>query len=221
MVARGASPPGLRRRSNQWRDAGDPKRYFRPCEGARRAPPPWRCPGRRRCTWSPGRGCRRCAPARAGLDQQDRAGRARPGGRARWRRRRRWSSPGRSPARATRQGPGRRRPRSTRRGRSRRTLSPVFSSSLRTAGTGPRPITLGSTPACAQPRMRAFGFSPAFCASSPCASTSAAAPSLMPLALPAVTVPSFSKAGRSLARPSEVVALGCSSVSKGTCPASP
>jgi hypothetical protein len=44
----------------------------------------------------------------------------------------------------------------------------------------------------------------------------AAAPSLMPLALPAVTVPSFLNTVFSPASASGVVALGCSSVSKST-----
>ena len=47
--------------------------------------------------------------------------------------------------------------------------------------------------------MRASGVMPRFLASSSVISTTAAAPSLMPLALAAVTVPSLSKAGRSLA----------------------
>ncbi len=47
--------------------------------------------------------------------------------------------------------------------------------------------------------MRASGVMPRFVASSADISTRAAAPSLMPDALPAVTVPSLSKAGRSLA----------------------
>ena len=51
----------------------------------------------------------------------------------------------------------------------------------------------------------ASGVSPRFCASSAVMSTRAAAPSLMPEALPAVTVPSFEKAGRSLATASSVV----------------
>ena len=50
---------------------------------------------------------------------------------------------------------------------------------------------------------------------SPLASMTAAAASLMPEALPAVTAPSFLKAGRILARLSAVVsALMCSSVTK-------
>ncbi len=64
---------------------------------------------------------------------------------------------------------------------------------------GPDPMTLGSTPTVAQEAMRASGFSPRFLASLAVISTTAAAPSLMPEALPAVTVPSLSKAGLSFA----------------------
>ena len=46
--------------------------------------------------------------------------------------------------------------------------------------------------------MRASGVLPRFCASLAVISTTAAAPSLMPEALAAVTVPSLAKAGRSL-----------------------
>ena len=62
----------------------------------------------------------------------------------------------------------------------------------------------GSTPAVAQEAMRASGFSPRFCASEARMSTTAAAPSLMPDALPAVTVPSLEKAGLSFATESSV-----------------
>src|SRR5271155_1335531 len=55
---------------------------------------------------------------------------------------------------------------------------------------------------------------PRFSASGAVINTTAAAPSLMPEALPAVTVPFLSKAGRSLARTSTVVpCLGYSSIS--------
>ena len=82
---------------------------------------------------------------------------------------------------------------------------PAFSSALRLAGIGPEPISAGSTPAVAQETMRPSGSIPRRAASSALISTSAAAPSLMPEALPAVTVPSFAKAGRSLASVSAVV----------------
>jgi hypothetical protein len=58
------------------------------------------------------------------------------------------------------------------------------------------PITAGSTPALAQEAMRARGLRPRFLASSALISTRAAAPSLRPEALAAVTVPSLLKAGR-------------------------
>src|SRR5262249_1840123 len=78
-------------------------------------------------------------------------------------------------------------------------FQPAFFSALREAGIGPEPMTLGSTPAVAQEAMRASGFKPRFLASFAVISTTAAAPSLMPDALPAVTVPSLSKAGLSFA----------------------
>ena len=55
----------------------------------------------------------------------------------------------------------------------------------------------GSTPAVAQETMRTSGVMPRRAASASVISTAAAAPSLMPDALAAVTVPSLSKAGRS------------------------
>src|SRR5215831_16019496 len=62
--------------------------------------------------------------------------------------------------------------------------------------------------------MRASGFLPRLAASLAFISTTAAAPSLMPDAFAAVTVPSLAKAGRSLAIVSSVVpCLGCSSLS--------
>ena len=64
---------------------------------------------------------------------------------------------------------------------------------------GPDPMTAGSTPAVAQDAMRASGVNPRFSASAAVISTRAAAPSLRPEAEPAVTVPSFEKAGLSLA----------------------
>ncbi len=77
----------------------------------------------------------------------------------------------------------------------------------------------GSTPQVAQETMRASGSTPRLLASSAVIRTRAAAPSLMPEALPAVTVPSLSKAGRSLARLSAVTpALGCSSLLTTTSP---
>ena len=51
----------------------------------------------------------------------------------------------------------------------------------------------GSTPHTPPETMRAMGASPAFFAASADATTTAAAPSLIPDALPGVTVPFFSK----------------------------
>ncbi len=56
-----------------------------------------------------------------------------------------------------------------------------------------------------QETTEASGFRPRAPASPRPATTRAAAPSTMPLALPAVTDPSFPKAGRSAASPSRVV----------------
>ena len=80
-------------------------------------------------------------------------------------------------------------PRSARRGRASPTAIPARSSSLRTAGTGPIPITRGSTPATALATNAPSGSTPSARAFSSDAITSAAAPSLSPLELPAVTVP--------------------------------
>ncbi len=78
-------------------------------------------------------------------------------------------------------------------------VQPALASALREAGIGPVPMMAGSTPAVAQEAMRAIGVRPRFAASAAVISTTAAAPSLMPDALPAVTVPSLLKAARSLA----------------------
>src|SRR3546814_1119833 len=75
-------------------------------------------------------------------------------------------------------------------------LHPAFSSAARLADTGPMPMNAGSTPQVAQDAIRPSTGAPRFAASSADISTSAPAPSLIPLALPAVTVPSFLKAGR-------------------------
>src|SRR5207244_13269530 len=74
---------------------------------------------------------------------------------------------------------------------------PSFVRALRLAGMGPVPMIAGSTPAVAQETMRASGRRPRLAAASAVISTTAAAPSLMPEALPAVTVPFLSNAGRS------------------------
>ena len=69
----------------------------------------------------------------------------------------------------------------------------------------------GGTPATAAPRTRARGVRPLRLAASSEAMMIAAAPSLTPEALPAVTVPSARTMGLSLASASRVVARGCSS----------
>ena len=75
----------------------------------------------------------------------------------------------------------------------------------------------GGTPATPQDTMLARGVRPRRCASSREATTSAAAPSTIPLALPAVTKPSLPKAGLSAASPSSVVSgRGWSSASTRT-----
>ena len=74
----------------------------------------------------------------------------------------------------------------------------------------------GSTPAVAKEAMRASGFKLRFAASAPDITTSTAAPSLMPEALPAVTVPSFEKAGRSFRNPSMVASWRMNSSSETT-----
>ncbi len=83
-------------------------------------------------------------------------------------------------------------------------FQPARSSALREAGIGPVPMICGSTPAVAQETIRAIGVMPRRDASPSLISTAAAAPSLMPDALPAVTVPSLSKAGFSFCMPSSV-----------------
>ena len=73
-------------------------------------------------------------------------------------------------------------------------------------------MTEGSTPALAELTIRTRGWTPIACAFSSLITTTAEAPSFMPEALPAVTVPvpSRKKAGFSLARPSIVQSsLGC------------
>ena len=84
------------------------------------------------------------------------------------------------------------------------TVQPAFSSALRDAGIGPVPMMAGSTPALAQERMVARGSRPRALASSADMSTIAAAPSLSPEALAAVTEPSLVKAGRSFSIDSSV-----------------
>ncbi len=94
------------------------------------------------------------------------------------------------------------------------TERPARSSALREAGIGPRPIVAGSTPATALATRRAIGRRPSSAARDSEVTRSAAAPSLMPLLLPAVTEPEASrlKAGFKPASCSRVVSgRGCSS----------
>ena len=75
----------------------------------------------------------------------------------------------------------------------------------RVAGAGPMPISAGSTPTIAQPVSRASGVRPRSRTARSDASTSAAPPSTMPEALPAVTQPFLLNTGGSLASVSMVV----------------
>src|SRR3990172_6868432 len=84
-------------------------------------------------------------------------------------------------------------------------VSPARASALRTAGTGPRPIIRGGTPAAAEATTRAIGRRPRRAAKVSLANTSAAEPSFRPELLPAVTVPSLRKAGFNRASDSTVV----------------
>src|SRR5919109_86471 len=85
------------------------------------------------------------------------------------------------------------------------------------AGTGPMPMYFGSTPAEANALIRAIGLSPSSFTLRAEASTTAAAPSLMPEALPAVTVPFLSNAGFRLFIASSVAPWrGYSSSAKST-----
>ena len=95
------------------------------------------------------------------------------------------------------------------------TDQPAFSRHFREAGMGPVPMMAGSTPALLYAAIVTIGVKPNSLAFASLITNTAAAPSLRPEAFPAVTVPSRSKAGRSLAKPSAVVpGLGYSSVSK-------
>ena len=85
------------------------------------------------------------------------------------------------------------------------TVMPDLSSALRTAGTGPIPMMAGSTPATPRVCQRSRGVRPSSAAFSADMMTTAAAPSLMLEALPAVTEPSRLKTGRNCASRSMVV----------------
>ena len=83
---------------------------------------------------------------------------------------------------------------------------PTLASSFRTASTGVIRSHLAGRPLNACPTMRAMGATPSSAARSSAMTTVAAAPSLTPGALPAVTVPPFFlKAGRNRASASAVV----------------
>ena len=83
-------------------------------------------------------------------------------------------------------------------------VMPALASALRAAGAGPMPMYFGSTPATRPRHQAADRLEPGFAAAS-LAITTAAAPSQMPEAFPAVTTPSFLKYGGSLASASTVV----------------
>jgi hypothetical protein len=70
-------------------------------------------------------------------------------------------------------------------------VSPDCANALREENAGPIPMIAGSTPADAPVIHFAMGATPSRFAASTLSTTTAAAPSLMPDALPAVTVPSF------------------------------
>src|SRR5512132_549348 len=89
---------------------------------------------------------------------------------------------------------------------------PVFSSTFLVAGTGPMPMTAGSTPAHDIPASRASGRRPSAAARDSDISTRAAAPSVIPEELPAVALPFSRKTGGNAASRSSVVSgRGCSS----------
>ncbi len=100
------------------------------------------------------------------------------------------------------------------------TVMPARSSSLFVACTGPMPMYAGSTPACAYETRRARGFAPRLSATPRSISTTAAAASLMPDALPAVTVPfSLANTGLSFVKSSSDASWRtCSSASNTTVP---
>ena len=94
---------------------------------------------------------------------------------------------------------------------------PAFSSAFLVLKAGPTPMMDGSSPAEAPTTNLAIGFTPSSFAFSSLITTIAAAPSLMPEAFAAVTVPSALNAGRSLLMPSAVTpARGPSSLSNIT-----
>ena len=94
-------------------------------------------------------------------------------------------------------------------------VRPARASAFRVAAIGPRPMTDGSRPTTAVVMMRASGLPTPVVP--PATISSAEAPSLMPLELPAVTEPSAAKAGFSAASLATVTSgRGCSSRSTTT-----
>ncbi|MNL44135.1 hypothetical protein D3C87_1666910 [compost metagenome] len=83
-------------------------------------------------------------------------------------------------------------------------FQPARCRALRDAGTGPMPMVAGSRPLVPKAAMRAKGLRPRAAAFLALITTTAAAPSFRPDALPAVTLPALSKAGR---RPASASAL--------------
>ena len=69
------------------------------------------------------------------------------------------------------------------------TVKPDFAITFFVAATGPIPMISGSTPARAPCTQVAIGLTPNSLALASLITTTAAAPSLIPLALPAVTIP--------------------------------
>ena len=96
-------------------------------------------------------------------------------------------------------------------------LMPVLARTFFVEATGPTPMIFGSTPPSAPATKLAIGVTPSSFAFSSLITTIAAAPSLIPEAFAAVTIPSGLNAGRNFAMPSAVVpGRGPSSVSTTT-----
>ena len=100
-------------------------------------------------------------------------------------------------------------------------VRPAFASTLWTASMGAVVNSIGAWLCCAEATMRAIGVLPFADAHASDATTSAAAPSLMELALAAVTVPSLVKTARSVGILSKLVLAGSSSCSTTVSPRRP
>ena len=85
------------------------------------------------------------------------------------------------------------------------TVSPARASAAGMASTGPSPITSGATPLTEKATKRASGLTPARFRKASETTSTAAAPSVICEELPAVTLPSTLKAGRSAPSPAAVV----------------